>query len=77
MLLCATITIFFWPCCIAYGILVSQPRIESESPAMETLSLNRWTTRDVQAEILTSLCLLLLSFEGGKRLYWSHGTLES
>ena len=38
---------FFWPCCIACGILVSQPRIESESPAMETLSLNHWTTRDV------------------------------
>ena len=29
---------FFWPCCIACGILVSQARIESESPAMETES---------------------------------------
>ena len=33
---------------IACGILVPQPEIEPETPALKAQSLNRWTTREVQ-----------------------------
>ena len=38
---------FFWPCHTACGILVAQPGIKSMPPAVEALSLNHWTTREV------------------------------
>ena len=38
---------FFWPCCMACGILVPWPRIEPEPPAVEVQSPNHWTTREV------------------------------
>ena len=37
----------FWPCCMAFGILVPWPGIEPASPAGEAWSLNNWTTREV------------------------------
>ena len=36
---------FFWLCLMALGILVLQPRIEPESPALKKQSLNHWTAR--------------------------------
>ena len=39
--------LIFWPCCTDYGILVPRPRVEPVSPAVEALSLNPWTTRNV------------------------------
>ena len=38
---------FFWPHCMACGILVPSPGIEPTSPALEVWSLNHWTTREV------------------------------
>ena len=38
---------FFWPHLMAFGILVSQPVIEPGCPAVEMLSPNHWTTREV------------------------------
>ena len=38
---------FFWPCHMACGILVPQPGIAPVPPALEALSLNHWTTREV------------------------------
>ena len=38
---------FFWPCLITCGIFVPQPEIEPELPAVETQSLNHWTSREV------------------------------
>ena len=35
--------IFFWPCCVARGILVPQSGIEPVLPC----SLSHWTTREV------------------------------
>ena len=34
---------FFWPCCVAYGILVPRPGIEPMAPAVEVQSLSHWT----------------------------------
>ena len=39
--------LFFWPCHVAYGILVPQSGIESVVPALGAQSLNHWTTRDI------------------------------
>ena len=36
---------FFWPHCVAFGILVPQPGIEPMLPALGAQSLNQWTTR--------------------------------
>ena len=38
---------FFWPRCMACGILVSQPGMEPLLPAVETQSLNHWIAREV------------------------------
>ena len=38
---------FYWPCRTACGILVPRPGIEPVPPAVETQSLNHWTTREV------------------------------
>ena len=38
---------WFWPHSAALGILVPQPGIEPMPPAVETRSLNHWTTREV------------------------------
>ena len=35
--------LFFWPCCVACGILVLPP----VPPALGTWSLNHWTARDI------------------------------
>ena len=37
---------FFWICCVACRILVPQPGIKPEPPAVEVLSPNRWTSRE-------------------------------
>ena len=37
----------FWPFHLACGILVPQPEIEPSPPAVEALSLNHWTAREV------------------------------
>ena len=39
--------IFFWPHHAPCGISVPGPGIEPEPPALEALSLNHWTTREV------------------------------
>ena len=39
--------VFFWLRCSAYGILVSLPGIEPMPTAVEAMSLNHWTTREV------------------------------
>ena len=39
--------IFFWPRHVGRGILVPQPGIEPEPPALEVRSLNHWTAREV------------------------------
>ena len=37
----------FWTHCMACGILVSQPMIKPETPAIPVQSLNHWTAREV------------------------------
>lgn len=37
----------FWPCGVACGISVPQSGIKPAPPAVEVLSLNQWTTREV------------------------------
>ena len=37
---------FFWPCCKAHGILVSQMTIEPMSTRMKELSPNHWLARE-------------------------------
>ena len=37
---------FFWLCCIACGIFIPWPRIESMPTAVVAWSLNHWTTRE-------------------------------
>ena len=48
---------FFWPHCIAYGILVQvpQPGIKHTLPALEAWHLNLWTTREVPAALFSSV----------------------
>ena len=38
---------FFWPHCVACGILVPRPGIKPTSPAVEAWSLNHWTAREI------------------------------
>ena len=60
-----SIFFFFWLCCVAHGILILQPEIESIPPALKTQSLNHWTARvkspknlflssDLKIQMLTS-----------------------
>ena len=42
-------------CTEAYGILVSQPGIESAAPGIGTRILNHWTTREVLVSIYYSI----------------------
>ena len=39
--------LFFWPCHIAYGILVPWPGIKPVTPALKAWSLNLWITREI------------------------------
>ena len=43
----------FWPCLMACMILVPQPGIKHEPPALEAWRLNRWSTREVPSASLT------------------------
>ena len=45
---------FFWPRCMACGILAPWSGIEPASPAVGVCSLNHWTTRGVQFLIFWS-----------------------
>ena len=38
---------FFWPGPMPLAILVSQPETELVPPAVEAVSLNHWTTREL------------------------------
>ena len=38
--------VYFWRCCTACRFLVPQPGIKPWPPAVETQSLNHWTTRE-------------------------------
>ena len=38
---------FFWPLCVACGILFPEPGIEPAPPAVTVWSLNHWTAREV------------------------------
>ena len=40
---------------MARGILVPQPRMEPEPPALEVQSLNHWTTGEVPSFFLSAL----------------------
>ena len=57
--------IFFWPHCVACGILVPQPGIKPTLPALEAWSPNHLTTREV----------LLQSFEATALFFWQPGSL--
>lgn len=35
---------YIWPCCVAYGILVLQPRVEPKPLAVTAQSPNHWPT---------------------------------
>ena len=48
---------FFWPSRAACGILVPQPGIKPKSPAVESGSLNYWTTMEIQSHCTLYLCL--------------------
>ena len=39
--------ILFWPCSLAWGILVPRPEMEPQSPVLGTCSLHHWTTGKV------------------------------
>ena len=41
------LVVCFWPCRVAYGILVPRPGIEPSPPAVEAQSPNHWTAREV------------------------------
>ena len=38
---------FFWPCCMAWGILIPQPGMELVAPAEEVQSPNHWTAEKI------------------------------
>ena len=42
----ASLYLFTWPCCVACGILVPPPDIESVLPAEEAWNPDHWTTRE-------------------------------
>ena len=44
---CTPVYLFFWPCCVAYWILVPQPGIEPMSFASGAWNLNHRTAREV------------------------------
>ena len=47
--------IYFWPRCLACGILVPQPGIQPVPPAVEAWSLNHWTAREVPSPPLLNV----------------------
>ena len=47
--------LFFWPCCMVNGILVSQSGMDSMPPAVEMWSLDHWTAKEVPGLITGSL----------------------
>ena len=56
--------LIFWPHPSVYRILVPQPGMEPESPAVEAQSLNHWTAREVPAITLSGfLCILAEIFK--------------
>ena len=44
--------LFFWPCCVACGILVPRLGIKPMFPAVEVQSPNHWTAREVPGSFL-------------------------
>ena len=46
--------LFFWPHCVAYGILVPWQEIKPVPSALGTRSLNHWTAREVPVEAFQS-----------------------
>ena len=42
----------FWLCHVACGIFVPLPGIEPAPPAVEARSLNHWTSREVQDDLI-------------------------
>ena len=42
-----SLSLSLWPCCMACGILVPRPEMETVHPAVEAQSLNQWTAREV------------------------------
>lgn len=51
---------FFWPHCIAHGILVPPPGIKPLSPAAEARSSNHWTTKEAPALLIaTDRCFVV------------------
>ena len=40
-------SVFFWPHCMACGVLVPPPGIKPAPPALEAQNLNHWTAREV------------------------------
>ena len=60
---------YFWPCGTTYRILVPCPGIEPMPPAVESLSLNHWTTREVL------LCLRVWFFCTKAKFYFINSRL--
>ena len=52
-----SLSLSLWPCCMACGILVPRPDMETVPPAVEAQSLNQWTAREVPG-----ICFFLPSF---------------
>ena len=59
------LSFFFWPCFVAYELLVPQPGTEPRPPALGARSLNHWTTREVP-----KLCLKHLYTPNASRSVW-------
>ena len=64
--------LFFWPHCVAHGILVTQPGIKPVPPAVEVGSLHHWISREVPS---LSISTNTVSQEGRKT--WTSSLLFS
>ena len=59
-----TLVVLFWPCCVAYRILIPQPEIELTPPAFGAGSLNHWTASKVPTLVFILNCVSGLQWFG-------------
>lgn len=57
---CFLFLFFFWPCLVAYGILVPWLVMEPMNLAFEARNLNHWTTGEIPEQTLLCIYFLLL-----------------